>query len=219
MRSDHDKTWFINQREAGPLALRIQIQLQEYRVRFDSDKFVQVVGEGATVQAVITLLMKLLPVEVWGAAAGGNEDEEEADEEPEDSESDIEEDSVYDMFHVAEEDAGTGAEGASHVSLVCESRRRWKKHSSRRPNVSKRAQKSPPCPEEKPPSGGAVADEAGDAAADGSPRRRLRGTRLWRPSSVGTVRRTVRRTLKGGLSKLPDPRPWRPGRGAAEDSG
>lgn len=61
MRSDKDNDQKIDKQEAKQLALKIRLQLQEYDVDFDSDKFLKVIGKDPSVPGVISIVQKLLP--------------------------------------------------------------------------------------------------------------------------------------------------------------
>lgn len=126
IKSDRDNDQTIDHKEARTLALRIRICLQEYGVCFNSEKFVKVIGRSTTVAAVIALVTKLLPME-----SDAKEDDSDSDD------SDIEEDGIYDMFHMVDDpnrasDVSTisGGEGISLVA--CDREKRARRRSSRR---------------------------------------------------------------------------------------
>ena len=133
VKSDRDNDETIDRREAVTLALRIRVSLQEYGVSFDSDKFLQVIGRGTTVPAVIGLVQKLLPMENKRKDAAEEGDDDASD----DDASVLEEGCLYDMFHMCDEPGEGGARGG--VSLVCENKQRRKGDTQQR-----RASHAPP---------------------------------------------------------------------------
>jgi len=133
VKSDRDNDETIDRREAVTLALRIRVSLQEYGVSFDSDKFLQVIGRGTTVPAVIGLVQKLLPMENKRKDAAEEGDDDASD----DDASVLEEGCLYDMFHMCDEPGEGG--GAGGVSLVCENKQRRKGDTQQR-----RASHAPP---------------------------------------------------------------------------
>lgn len=63
MRGDKNNDLVIDKKEAKELALQIRLQLQEYDVDFDSEKFLKVVAKYPSVPVVISIIQKLLPSE------------------------------------------------------------------------------------------------------------------------------------------------------------
>merc|ERR1712238_205432 len=112
---DRDNDQIINRQEAQRLALRIRISLQEYGVLFDSDKFLRAIGGDTTVPAVLAIVQKLLPRE-QKRGAGYDSDYDSGEE------SDMDEDDVFDMFHMVEEGSrasdGSTITGGKGVSLM-----------------------------------------------------------------------------------------------------
>ncbi|KAL7460961.1 hypothetical protein ACHAXS_001395 [Conticribra weissflogii] len=101
VQSDKDNDQTIDKNEGKVLALKIRLQLQEYGVEFDSEKFMKVIEKNPTVPGVIAVVQRLLPT--------GKEEQEEDDEDIDydsdfdsDEESD-DEDEMYDMFYMSEE--------------------------------------------------------------------------------------------------------------------
>ena len=92
MKSDKNNDQTISKGEANLLALRIRIQLYEYGVEFDSDKFLRVIATTSSVAGVIDIVQKLL--------------------QPKEEREDNEDDSDYDMFSVVKDDLTSVAAGA-----------------------------------------------------------------------------------------------------------
>ena len=63
VKSDKDNDQKIDKQEAKELALKIRLQLQEYDVDFDSQKFIKVIAKDPSVPGVIAIVQKLLPAE------------------------------------------------------------------------------------------------------------------------------------------------------------
>lgn len=63
VKSDKDNDQKIDNQEAKELALKIRLQLQEYDVDFDSQKFIKVIAKDPSVPGVIAIVQKLLPAE------------------------------------------------------------------------------------------------------------------------------------------------------------
>lgn len=63
VKSDKDNDQKIDKQEAKELALKIRLQLQEYDVEFDSQKFIKVIAKDPSVPGVIAIVQKLLPAE------------------------------------------------------------------------------------------------------------------------------------------------------------
>lgn len=106
VKSDRDNDQTIDKSEAKTLALRIRLSLQEYGVQFDSDKFLKAIGSNPSVPGVIAIVQKLLPkaesaVDDGSSVGSGTDDEY-------DSEDD---DDIYDMFYMADDDVRASACG------------------------------------------------------------------------------------------------------------
>ncbi len=95
MKSDKNNDQTISRGEANLLSLRIRIQLHEYGVEFNSDKFVQFIGNNSSVNGVIALAQKLLQPEDTGDTSEGNSENED----------------LRDMFYVTNNDLTTIAAG------------------------------------------------------------------------------------------------------------
>lgn len=106
VKSDRDNDQQIDKTEAKTLALRIRLSLQEYGVEFDSEKFLKAIGDDPTVQSVIGIVQKLLP------APEGDDDDSESEDE------DGEEDELYDMFYMAEDDATMSTVGGKSTKML-----------------------------------------------------------------------------------------------------
>ena len=63
VKRDKDNDQKIDKQEAKELALKIRLQLQEYDVDFDSQKFIKVIAKDPSVPGVIAIVQKLLPAE------------------------------------------------------------------------------------------------------------------------------------------------------------
>lgn len=105
VKSDKDNDQTIDKSEAKTLALRIRLSLQEYGVQFDSDKFLKAIGNNPSVPGVIAIVQKLLP------KPSGDDDDDETYDSDADS-CDSEEDDIYDMFYMADDDVRTSVGGA-----------------------------------------------------------------------------------------------------------
>ena len=105
VKSDKDNDQTIDKSEAKTLALRIRLSLQEYGVQFDSDKFLKAIGNNPSVPGVIAIVQKLLP------KPSGDDDDDETYESDADS-YDSEEDDIYDMFYMADDDVRSSVGGA-----------------------------------------------------------------------------------------------------------
>jgi hypothetical protein len=97
MKSDKDNNHIIDKAEADLLALRIRLQLEQYGVEFDSNKFLRAVGNCPSVPCVLSLAQKLLQ------PMGGTVVDDENDESDDSDGSDDDDDDMYDMFYVAED--------------------------------------------------------------------------------------------------------------------
>eukprot|EP00970_Alexandrium_tamarense_P012917 scaffold3159_cov191-Alexandrium_tamarense.AAC.5 len=93
--SDKDNDQSIDRSEAKTLALKIRLQLQEYAVEFDSEKFFKVVEANPTVNGVINIVQKLMPKE---DREGEEDDESTSDDE----------DDIHDMFYIVDDKGDTG---------------------------------------------------------------------------------------------------------------
>lgn len=91
MKSDRDNDQSIDPKEAKTLALKIRLQLQEYDVEFDSEKFTNVIKKNPTIPGVIAVVQKLLPSGKTDATYEDNEPGDDSD------------DDLYDMFYLNEE--------------------------------------------------------------------------------------------------------------------
>lgn len=91
IKSDKDNDQSINKLEARMLSLKIRLQLQEYGVAFDSNKFLLAIGKNPTVPGVINMVQKLMP-----AAKAPKDDDESSGS---DSDCNSDDDSVMDMFY------------------------------------------------------------------------------------------------------------------------
>jgi len=92
VKSDRDNNQTIDEKEAKALALSIRLQLQEYNVYFDGNKFLKAIGKDPTVPSVIRMIQQLLlRSRNW-------------EDDPRDDSND--DDSVFDMFHLGLEDGG-----------------------------------------------------------------------------------------------------------------
>jgi len=115
VQSDRDNDQTIDKNEGKVLALKIRLQLQEYGVEFDSEKFMKVIEKNPTVPGVIAVVQKLLP-----AGKEEVEDDEGADYDSDfdsDEESD-EEDEMYDMFYMSEEaEASRGSVAGARATI------------------------------------------------------------------------------------------------------
>lgn len=96
-KSNKSSSETFDNSEAKILALMIHISLQVYGVDFDSDKFLKVMGEDATLQRVFGILQRLLPANNNGQTENAGSHHSDWDEEMDD------EDDLYDMFHMKEE--------------------------------------------------------------------------------------------------------------------
>lgn len=90
--SDRDGDNSISRQEAKALSLQIHIQLETYKVEFDCEKFIKVIGLNPTLAKVISIVQKLMPSD--------NEEEEDKNED------DLNDDD-YDMFYIVEDDHGS----------------------------------------------------------------------------------------------------------------
>jgi hypothetical protein len=95
LKSDKDNDLIINKSEASTLALRIRVQLQEYGVEFDSEKFERAVGKEPSIPGVIAIVQRLLQP---------NKEIDVHDESEHNEELETEDDALFDMFYVAEVD-------------------------------------------------------------------------------------------------------------------
>lgn len=95
MKSDTNNDHTIDRREADMLALRIRLQLEEYGVEFDSDKFLRAVGNCPSIPCVLSIAQKLLQPMSGVEADDDSHDSDEDDSDDED---------IFDFFYVAEED-------------------------------------------------------------------------------------------------------------------
>ena len=99
MRSDKDNDQKIDKHEAKELALKIRLQLQEYDVDFDSDKFIKVVAKDPSVPGVIAIVQKLLPAEETAEVKEESKDVDYATDSDEDTDDeDSEESEMYGKF-------------------------------------------------------------------------------------------------------------------------
>jgi len=76
MKSDKNNDQIISRGEANLLALRIRIQLHEYGVEFDSEKFVRFIGNNPSVTGLIAIAQKLLQPEDTRDTSEGNSENE-----------------------------------------------------------------------------------------------------------------------------------------------
>jgi len=106
VKSDRDNNQTIDEKEAKALALSIRLQLQEYNVYFDGNKFLKAIGKDPTVPSVIRMIQQLLL-----RSRNGEDDP------PDDSNDD---DSVFDMFHLGLKEEG-GERELSKSILRCDS--------------------------------------------------------------------------------------------------
>lgn len=95
IKSDTDNDHKIDKREADMLALRIRLQLEEYGVEFNSEKFLRAVGNCPSIPCVLSIAQKLLQ------PMSGLENDDESDDSDDDDSVD---DNIFDMFYVAEDD-------------------------------------------------------------------------------------------------------------------
>lgn len=97
--SDKDNDGRFCKVETKMLVLKISLELQEYGVEFDEEKFYKVMSVDPTVARTLTIVRNLIP-DI--AESDGSVPSEEG------SEDDEEEDDAYDMFHMSSADAGFG---------------------------------------------------------------------------------------------------------------
>jgi len=137
VRGDKNNDLVIDKNEAKELALQIRLQLQEYDVDFDSEKFLKVVAKYPSVPVVISIIQKLLPSEEKAEVKEERRDVDYSTDSDEDSVDEVEDE--YDMFYIGV-DRGSIVDGGGRsllsggsgvgVSLMKSDRRKSKRYST-----------------------------------------------------------------------------------------